>query len=179
MMLRFWLASSLLFTTACVPVVNADPSGSGIEVAFSPKGGATDLVVQAINDAHSSIRLVGYSFTSVPIAKALIAKHKDGCDIQVVLDKSNATENYSAATLLYNAGIPVRIDSKHAITHDKYMVIDGAEVETGSFNYTAAAETSNAENVLVIRNQPALATKYLANWQVLWSESKPYQGIGK
>ena len=35
-----------------------------------------------------------------------------------------------------DAGIPIRINSYYAIMHDKYMVIDGKTVETGSFNYT-------------------------------------------
>lgn len=36
------------------------------------------------------------------------------------------------------------------IAHNKVMVIDGRTVITGSFNFTKAAEESNAENLLVI-----------------------------
>ena len=41
------------------------------------------------------------------------------------------------------------------------MVIDGATVITGRLNFTKAAETSNAENLLVILS-PELAAKYPA-----------------
>jgi phosphatidylserine/phosphatidylglycerophosphate/cardiolipin synthase-like enzyme len=58
--------------------------------------------------------------------------------------------------------------------HNKYIVIDGRTIQTGSFNYTANAEKRNAENVMVIRNNPALAEKYLKNWQALWDESENY-----
>src|SRR5208337_1708583 len=60
-------------------------------------------------------------------------------------------------------GIGVRIDAKHAIAHNKIMVIDGQTVITGSFNFTKAAEEANAENLLVIRDG-GIAVKYSANW---------------
>jgi len=50
------------------------------------------------------------------------------------------------------------------------MVIDGQHVQTGSFNYNAAAVNRNAENVLVIWNNPTLAGQYGAEWKKLWVE---------
>jgi PLD-like domain len=55
-----------------------------------------------------------------------------------VLDKSNETEKYSAATFLVHAGIQTLIDDQHAIAHNKVMVIDSATILTGSFNFTLA-----------------------------------------
>jgi phosphatidylserine/phosphatidylglycerophosphate/cardiolipin synthase-like enzyme len=51
--------------------------------------------------------------------------HKRGVKIEVILDKSQRTQNYSSATFLYNQGIPVKIDAQHAIAHNKVMIIDG------------------------------------------------------
>ncbi len=146
-----------------------------IEVAFSPDAGATELVVKAISEAKHSLRVAAYSFTSKPIAEALIAAHKRGIDVQVVLDKSNNRDKYTAATFLANMGIPTRIDSRYAIMHSKYIVIDDDTVETGSFNYTKAAENHNAENVIVIRNNHDIAKAYSQNWQGLWDESEQYK----
>ena len=42
----------------------------------------------------------------------------------MILDKSQRTEKYSSADFLHNMGIPVRIDAKHAIAHNKIMVIE-------------------------------------------------------
>jgi phosphatidylserine/phosphatidylglycerophosphate/cardiolipin synthase-like enzyme len=50
-----------------------------------------------------------------------------------------------------------------AIAHNKVMVIDSRTVITGSFNFTKAAEESNAENLLVI-DDAELAKKYTQNW---------------
>ena len=66
------------------------------------------------------------------------------------------------------------IDDKHAIAHNKVMVIDGHVVITGSFNFTKAAEESNAENLLVI-DDVDLAQKYAKNWQEHLAHSVPYQ----
>ena len=59
--------------------------------------------------------------------------------------------------------------------HDKFIVVDGVTVETGSFNFTSAAERSNAENVVVLRGVPDVAAKYEENWAKLWGESEPYK----
>jgi len=67
------------------------------------------------------------------------------------------------------------IDDKHAIAHNKIMVIDHHLVITGSFNFTKAAEQNNAENLLVI-DDPQLANKYLGNWEKHWKHSEPYTG---
>jgi len=111
------------------------------------------------------ILVQAYSFTSAPIAKALIEARKRGVDVRVILDKSQRTEKYSEADFVVNMGIPIRIDAKHAIAHNKVMVIDGGVVITGSFNFTKAAESSNAENLLVIRDKD-IAEKYTSNWDV-------------
>src|SRR2546430_13072224 len=97
-----------------------------------------------------------YSFTSAPIAKALVEAHKRGVKVLAVLDTSNETQKYSAATFLVNAGIQTLIDDQHAIAHNKVMVIDSATILTGSFNFTKAAEAKNAENLLVLTEAPAL-----------------------
>jgi len=93
-------------------------------------------------------------------------------DVQVVVDKSQASARYTSATFIANAGIPVRIDFKHAIAHNKVIIVDGRTVEQGSFNYTRAAENSNAENVLVNWDNAKLAELYLKDWQRHWDHSE-------
>jgi phosphatidylserine/phosphatidylglycerophosphate/cardiolipin synthase-like enzyme len=146
-----------------------------VQVFFSPKGGCTEAVVRELNAANTSVLVQAYSFTSTPIAKALLEAHKRGVKVEVVLDKSQRTEKYSEADFLVNVGIPTKIDAQHAIAHNKVMVIDGATVITGSFNFTKAAENNNAENLLVVRS-PELAAQYAANWKVHADHSGPYTG---
>jgi phosphatidylserine/phosphatidylglycerophosphate/cardiolipin synthase-like enzyme len=133
------------------------------QVCFSPNGGCTETIVNQIEAAKSEILVQAYSFTSAPIAKALISAHKRGVKVEALLDKSQKSERYTSATFLKNSGVPTYIDDKHAIAHNKIMVIDQETVITGSFNFTKAAEEKNAENVLVIRSKE-LAKIYMENW---------------
>src|SRR5438445_94863 len=115
-------------------------------------------IAPSLSKAKDSILVQAYSFTSVPLAKALLEAHGRGVNVQVVLDKSQRTEKYSSADFLAHAGIPVKIDGAHAIAHNKVMVIDGETVITGSFNFTRAAEQQNAEHLL-INQVPAHAAR--------------------
>jgi phosphatidylserine/phosphatidylglycerophosphate/cardiolipin synthase-like enzyme len=158
---------------ALLLAVNA--TAADIQVFFSPNGGCTEAVVKNLGHATNSVLVQAYSFTSAPIAKALVDAHKRGVNVEVILDKSQRTEKYSDADFIQRAGIPTFIDAKHAIAHNKIMIIDGHTILTGSFNFTKAAESNNAENLLVIQDA-ALAHTYTTNWQAHLKHSDVYQG---
>jgi phosphatidylserine/phosphatidylglycerophosphate/cardiolipin synthase-like enzyme len=87
----------------------------GVQVFFSPKGGATEAVVNALDQATNNVLVQAYSFTSAPIAKALVDAHRRGVKVQVILDHSQRTEKYSEADFLKNSGIPTLIDAQHLL----------------------------------------------------------------
>jgi phosphatidylserine/phosphatidylglycerophosphate/cardiolipin synthase-like enzyme len=126
-----------------------------------------------LNTAKSNVLVQAYSFTSKEIAQSLVDAHQRGVNVRVILDKSNQPAKYSAADFLEHAGIPTLINDKHAIAHNKVMVIDGQTVITGSFNFTTAAEEHNAENLLVIHS-PELAATFTSNWTAHAAHSIPY-----
>lgn len=145
------------------------------DVCFTPGGACIDAIIANLNQAQHDIWVQAYSFTSKPIAQALLNAAHRGVKVQVILDKSQRSQNYSAAQFLYNQGIPTWIDDRVAIAHNKVMIIDQATVITGSFNFTQAAQKSNAENLLIIHD-PTFAQRYLQNWQNRWQASIVYQG---
>jgi phosphatidylserine/phosphatidylglycerophosphate/cardiolipin synthase-like enzyme len=148
------------------------------EVYFSPNGGCTDAITRELDKAQSTVLVQAYSFTSYKIAKALLDAHKRGVRVEVILDKSQKGDQYSSADFLANSGISMKIDSQHAIAHNKVMVIDGKTVITGSFNFTKAAEENNAENLLVIHDRQ-LAQRYTENWDEHAKHSEVYLGRSK
>ena len=168
--LHFFIFSSAIPATA--------QDSTLLKVRFSPKGGCTDAIVKELDEARGAVLVQAYSFTSYKIAKALLDVHKRGVKIEVILDKSQKSDQYSSADFLANSGMSVKIDSKHAIAHNKVMVIDGETVITGSFNFTKAAEENNAENLLVIRDKK-LAERYKENWQQHSGHSEVYRGKEK
>jgi phosphatidylserine/phosphatidylglycerophosphate/cardiolipin synthase-like enzyme len=145
-----------------------------VEVFFSPKGGCTDAIVVEIEAAKKTILMQAYSFTSKEIAEALVAAHNRGVDVRAILDSDQETDPNSRADFLLHSGVPTLSDDEHAIAHNKVMVIDDATVITGSFNFTKSAETSNAENLLILRS-PELAKVYTENWQSHAAHSRKYE----
>ena len=164
------LISALIFIQGSAFAFQADVR----TVCFSPGGNCTGAIIGEIDGASSEILIQAYSFTSAPIAKALLNAHKRGVKVEAILDKSQRTANYSSATFLANSRIPTYIDSKHAIAHNKVIIIDRTTVITGSFNFTKAAEEKNAENLLVIRSKE-LAGIYAENWHRHKEHSERYQ----
>jgi phosphatidylserine/phosphatidylglycerophosphate/cardiolipin synthase-like enzyme len=159
------------------PSPHAITTPSAVTVCFTPGGNCTDAIVQALDAATRTILMQAYSFTSAPIAKALLDAHKHGMQVQVIPDKSQHTEKYSSADFLAHQGVPTMIDANHAIAHNKIIIIDGETIITGSFNFTKAAQEKNAENVLMIRDN-ALAAQYTQNWQAHAQHGERYVGRG-
>jgi phosphatidylserine/phosphatidylglycerophosphate/cardiolipin synthase-like enzyme len=152
-------AMTLLFLARCLRGVVGGASPS-IEVFFSPKGGCTEAVVREINAARHEVLVQAYSFSSKPIAEALVAAKTRGVQVTILLDKSNESEQYSDLALFVEQGLAPLVDTHHAIAHNKVMVIDHKTVITGSFNFTHQAEAENAENLLIMRGHAALAKTY-------------------
>jgi phosphatidylserine/phosphatidylglycerophosphate/cardiolipin synthase-like enzyme len=146
-----------------------------IDAYFSPRGGAMQAIVKELDNAKKEILVQAYSFTSAEIIKALVQAHKRGVFVEVIIDKSQASgKKYTSADYLAHVGIPTYIDSAHAIAHNKIMIIDRDVMITGSFNFTKAAEEKNAENLLVIKENPGLLQRYARNYEEHRGHSERY-----
>ncbi len=158
---------------------NLFAANSSYEVCFTPDQNCTQDIINLINSAQTQIRMQIYSFTSKPIARALVQAQKRGVDVQVIYDRSDASDEssanarsdykkypYSGFSLqpyLTKNHIAGFIDPAVGIAHNKVIIVDSQMIETGSFNYTKSAQINNAENILIINSKP-LAQAYLSNW---------------
>ena len=171
------LAGSMQPTIAATVI---DTSGR-LEIAFSPNAGAQALVLKTIASAQREIHMLAYSFTSAPVTQALLSARKRGVSVQLVVDQAhnlkqdNSGKARSALSALASAGAEVRTTSAFAIHHDKVIVVDRRHVQLGSFNYSAAAESRNSENVLVNWDNPALASAYLQHFTRNYAQSVPFR----
>ena len=152
------------------------PVAAKISVCFTPGEQCEAKIIDAVDRAKSSIRVQAYGFTSLPIIHALQRAAGRGVEVLAILDKTNERK-YSGATLLEAAGVPVWIDFEPAIAHNKIIVIDGQLTIGGSYNYTAAAQKRNAENVTFMESRD-LAREYLANWDSRLKVSRAFEGHG-
>lgn len=133
---------------------------------FSPKGGCTEAIVQEIQHARHEVLVLAYSFTSRPIAQALVDAKLRGVHVEIVLDHSNEHEASSDLHFFLEQGLVPQIDPHHAIAHNKVMIIDNRTLLTGSFNFTHHAESDNAENLLMIKGHHELVRAYKENFHL-------------
>jgi phosphatidylserine/phosphatidylglycerophosphate/cardiolipin synthase-like enzyme len=171
------LLSLILWAVLLPPITLPQENPTTWEVYFSPRGECTSAIIKELKKANNSVLVQAYSFTSAPIAEALLNAFNRGVKVEVILDKRGKTEKDSKATFFIDKEIPVMIDDKHAKAHNKVMVIDRETVITGSFNLSEAAETRNAENLLIIHDRK-LAEKYVKNWHEHAQHLKLYVGSG-
>lgn len=144
-----------------------------IEVYFSPNGGAADAIIKEINSARKTIQVQAFSCTSVPIGDALVSAHNRKINVEVILDPENLKNPNSLLQTFLDNDIPVFIDRKHSIAHNKIILIDSDTVITGSYNLSKGAEYFNAENSLIIKNSK-LAARYQINWGAHQLHSKQF-----
>ncbi len=155
------------------------PARGTVQVAFTPWDNAEGVIVDCIRQARRQILVQAYSFTSRALANALIAAKRRGVDVQVLADREQ-TFGGEASRIpeLEQAGIPVMLEVRYQSAHNKVMVIDtgtaDAAVVTGSYNWTYAAQNKNAENVLILRHDDAVANAYAANWRRHYADALPY-----
>ncbi|MFJ3318599.1 phospholipase D family protein [Herbaspirillum huttiense] len=159
------------------------PPEAIVEVGFSPEGSAEALVLKTIDSARKQIRMMAYAFTSPKVVKALLAAHKRGVDVKLLVDAKTLEEEgrkrsqpgNAAVSTLVEAGVEVRTIDKYQIQHEKTFVVDGRTVELGSYNFTQGAATRNGETAMVISNAPNVAKVYLDHWATRWPDGKPYK----
>ncbi len=108
-----------------------------------------------------------YELTSRKIAQALVEAKGKGVGIRVFLDQGEGSGEYSKGRYLIDKGIDVRFYTGTGLMHNKFAVIDNRVLITGSFNWTAAAERENQENLLIITDENAVK-KYVQRFEMLW-----------
>lgn len=142
--------------------------GKEVESWFSPTDGVTEHIVQELNAAQSSVRLAMFSFTQNDLGDAMVdAYQRPGVlvegDVEDV-DGQGAEFNY-----LVGQGIDLHSHADEpGLLHHKYAILDEGttgdpRVITGSHNWTAAAETVNDENTLVIHDA-TVANLFYQEW---------------
>jgi phospholipase D len=156
--MKFYILLSAFIFSACTATQN-----SYTKVYFSEPGAdVEDTIVNYIRTAQHQVLVQAYGFTSEAIFEVLDSLHESGVDVSVILDKSNETSAHSKLKSLKSEKIMTMIDDKPAIAHCKIIIIDGAIVITGSYNWTEHSK-KNVENIVVIAD-PDIAQKYIDEW---------------
>ncbi|WP_225885319.1 phospholipase D-like domain-containing protein [Leptolyngbya sp. KIOST-1] len=158
--------------------------GSVLEVQFSPTSktkpwaqSVNGLIAKSLGQATQSVHLALFVFSEQAISDQLRPMADRGIPIKTLIDPGFAYRSYSEGLDMLGLTLPDHNCKRDAsvpwarpITtvgtpalpdgdklHHKYAVLDGTIVLTGSQNWSDAANTTNDENLLVIRNATVAA----------------------
>ncbi len=128
-------------------------------------------IVDAIDQAKSSIKIKMFVFSDPDLINAVIAAKKRGIDVQVMLNparRSGEEENGETRKLLEAAGIEVK-DSNPAfgLTHEKSMVIDDEVAFIKSLNWATKNLTVTRDYAVITSHKhevDEVVACFIADW---------------
>ena len=131
-----------------------------------------NALVNAIDNATSTIDMAVYELNSRAVTDALLRAHERGVQIRIVTDDEFGLEKPdSTIEELEFEGIPVVSDApRRGFMHNKFFIIDGLYVWTGSTNITHNGFYNNNNNAILIRSRQ-LAENYQAEFDEMWAGS--------
>ena len=144
--------------------------GSKITILFSPQDkGISSGVVPLVNSAKHNIYIPAFLITHKPLTNALIAAHKRGVNVKIIIDATNTGTRNSTLIPLRTAGVPVKVENYAGKMHSKSIIIDNKYIVTGSTNFSNSGENKNDENMIIIEN-PKIAKFYADFFEYLWAK---------
>ena len=149
-----------------INVYFTDPSISG---NASPGKVIIQALIADIHAATESVDVAMYNFTLKDVSEALIKASQRGLAVRVVVD-SDALQKLDLSRMK-QAGIYVMGDRRESLMHNKYVIIDGRILWTGSLNLSASG-SENDENVMVRIESTGLAGNYMIKFNEMASEDK-------
>ena len=146
------------------------------DVCFSPDENCDFKLLKFIQSAKKSIDIAIYDINLDQLVHELLIKSKK-IRVRVIADRRQSKGPHSLIPLLLKAGASVRYGHQKGIFHNKFTVVDGRMIETGSFNYTNHASKSNNENQVYLC-EPKIVQRFHNQFESLWSKSDAVSGKG-
>jgi phosphatidylserine/phosphatidylglycerophosphate/cardiolipin synthase-like enzyme len=145
-----------------------EPVGSNDPALFV--NGIDQYLAQAINAAQSTIDIAAFEFNLPSLTQTLIQAHRRGVRVRFVTDDEHGLEDEDS-TLgdLVKAGITVIDDDRSDLMHNKFIIIDGRQVWTGSWNLTLNGTFRNNNNVIAI-DSAELAAIYTREFEEMFGD---------
>lgn len=141
-----------------------------VRTLFAPYDATTDEYLAFVSSAKRSIYILIYGMHLPALTETLIAKHRAGVKVNLILDHSQAAGRAESAEVqkLVDAGVPLLIGTSpvhHQILHTKATIIDECAVESGSWNYSLSASAQS--NTLTFVHDVEYARAYLQHWHTI------------
>ncbi len=146
------------------------PAPKDREVCFSPDEPCDVKLAKFVMSAEKSLDIAIYDLNLAPMTNHFLDAAKKGLKVRVLVDRRQAMTEKSLVPKLVASGADVRLGKQRGIMHNKFVIVDGKMIETGSFNFTNGAAFSNNENQLYLAD-PAIVKRYRDRFEELWERA--------
>lgn len=123
-------------------------------------------IIKHILAANSSLKICVAWFTDVEIYHSIIQAQEKGVQVYIIVanHEFNKNSRVDFKELLQNNGYVgyignINDSSQDRFMHNKFCIIDGSTIITGSYNWTFKARL-NDENIIIIKNQLNIASQF-------------------
>jgi len=137
---------------------------------FSPGSRSEERLAALIDAARKSVDAVTFTFSSKLLADALVRAHQRGVKVRFLMDV-NMGRTAGLVKYLFSYGVPVKLGggrNEKGALHDKFLILDGEILQTGSFNWTVNASKHSFENMIFVSDSGAVSA-YQATYDWLYA----------
>jgi phosphatidylserine/phosphatidylglycerophosphate/cardiolipin synthase-like enzyme len=149
--------------------------GVRVENYFAPEKELAPIIAALVSQADSDVKFMAFSFTQEDIGEAMIERAEAGIPVTGVFETTGSNTEYSYYPDMLDLGLDnlqVRQDGNPRVMHHKVIIIDESITLLGSFNFSASANDSNDENILIVYD-PVFASFFLEEFDAVWNEANP------
>ena len=140
------------------------------EVCFSPDERCDLKLLRFLESATRSVDVAIFDLNLDQLVHKLLLMSKD-LKVRVLVDVRQSKGPYSLVSTLIKGGVSVKYGRQRGLMHDKFMIVDGKRLETGSFNYTNHASQANQENQVYL-DDPAMVSRFNRRFEESWAAGK-------
>lgn len=141
-----------------------------LEVCFSPDEPCDIKLIKFVQSAQKSIDVAVFDINLDQLAHELLVASKK-IPVRIVVDSRQAKGEHSLVPLMIKAGAQVRYGRQRGLMHNKFIIIDGKMIETGSFNYTNHARKANNENQVYLANV-TIVNRFKDRFEEIWARAR-------
>ena len=128
-----------------------------IQVYFCPQEDCETVLIDFIDTAQESLHCALFDIGLESLQKKLLEKEKE-IEVQIVTDND----------YLKKFDHEFVVEDKWGLMHNKFCIIDGKKISSGSMNPTNNGATKNNNNLIFIESE-VLAANYEAEFQEMWN----------
>lgn len=129
-------------------------------VYFCPRDNCSKELSEFILSASSSVYCAFFDLDLEDVKNALKEKDEEGIDVKLIVD----TDNYD---MVEDLDIDIKQDHRSSFMHNKFCIVDGIKISSGSMNPTVNGDLKNNNNLIFISSS-VLASNYEDEFFEMW-----------